>query len=614
MVRAGKQSNIAESSDEKVTATPSSSQPRVIEIPRVISVEQLAELLQVSGVEVIKRLMSNGIMANINQTIDYEAAAAVAAHLNYEAHPQPQKGRKSTTLVREAKRQQLQQDKELGNLKPRPPVVTVMGHVNHGKTRLLDAIRKTHVMDTEAGGITQHIGAYQVEIDGQKITFLDTPGHEAFTAMRAHGAQITDIAILVVAADDGVMPQTLEAINHARAAGVPIVVAINKIDKADANPELVKQQLNEAGLLIEEWGGDTICVPISARENLGVPELLENLLIVAEMEELNADPARPAEGVVIEAKMDKTKGPLATVLIQNGTLRPGNTVVVGNTWGRVKAMFNDLGKQVRKAEPSTPVEILGLNSVPQEGDTMTAVAGERQAKALLEKRQTEMQAGAVSSRSVTLGNLFEQVKTGQVKELNIILKTDVQGSIEPIVTSLEQLSTDEVKVRIIHSSTGNVTESDVMLAIASKGLIIGFNADSEPGARRLAALESVSIRNYDVIYNLLNDIAKALKGMLQPTKVEVIDGRAEVRAVFTAGKREKAAGVYVTEGKVIRGVSVRVRRGTGVVHESTVISLKRFKDDVREVATGYECGVGVKDFNDFEVGDILEFFRIEEVI
>ncbi len=612
MTRASKQGNVLEPLGEGASTGSSLAKARSIEIPDTLNVKQLADLLGVSAIDIIKRLMKNGIMANINQAIDYESAAAVATGFGYEAHLKPQAGRKSSSLIREIKKQQLQQDRERGGLKPRPPIVTVMGHVDHGKTRLLDAIRKTNVMDTEAGGITQHIGAYQVEVDGQKITFLDTPGHEAFTAMRARGAQVTDIAILVVAADDGVMPQTLEAIDHARAAGVPIVVAINKIDKPDANPELVKQQLADAGLLIEEWGGDTVCVPVSAKEKKGISELLENLLVVAEMEELKADPSRPAAGVVIEAKLDKTKGPLATVLVNTGTLRLGDTIVVGDIWGKLKAMFNDAGKQVRRAEPATPVIILGLSSVPQVGDTLTVVAGERQATALIEKHQSEVQQGSSSPKSVSLGNLFEQVSAGRVKELNVILKTDVQGSIEPIRSSLGQLGTDEVKVRLIHSGSGNITESDVMLAIASKGLIIGFNTDSEPGARRLAELEGVSIRYYDVIYNLVDDVDKALKGMLEPSHVEVIEGRSEVRAIFPSGKKTKAAGVYVTEGKINRDASVRVLRQNKVVCESTVNSLRRFKDDVREVSAGYECGVGIKDFNEFEVGDILESFRIEE--
>ena len=614
MVKANKQDKESRSKGKGSSASSSSTKTPSIEIPATLSVKQLSDLLQVSAVDVIKQLMRNSIMANINQAIDYESAAAVAEAFGYESHLQPQAGRKSPSLIREIKQQQLQQDKALAGLKPRPPVVTVMGHVNHGKTKLLDAIRQTNVMDTEAGGITQHIGAYQAEVDGQKITFLDTPGHEAFTAMRARGAQVTDITILVVAADDGVMPQTLEAIDHARAAEVPIVVAINKIDKPEANVELVKQQLADAGLLIEEWGGDVVCVQISAKEKKGIAELLENLLVVAEMEELMADPSRPAVGVVIEAKLDKTKGALTTVLVHNGTLKVGDIVVVGNTWGRVKAMFNDVGKQVRKAGPASPVEILGLNSVSQAGDTLTVVASERQARDLIEKRQPEVRQGtSAAQKSVSLSNLFEQVSAGHVKELSVILKTDVQGSIEPIRSSLEELSSDEVRVRIIHSNSGNITESDVMLAIASKGIIIGFNTQSEPGAQRLAELEHVSIRYYDVIYNLVDDVGKALKGMLEPSQVEVIDGRAEVRAIFPSGKKDKVAGVYMTEGKVTRGVPVRVNRQGETVHESVVTSLRRFKDDVREVTSGYECGVGVRDFNDFEEGDILEFYRTEEV-
>jgi len=573
----------------------------LIEIPQSVAVRQLADLLNISAIDIIKQLMRKGIFANINQVIDYETAAAVAVDLGYEAHPMSRAARAG-----ESKRYR-PQDEELGGLQLRPAVVTIMGHVNHGKTRLLDAVRETNVMATEAGGITQHIGAYQVEVNGQKITFLDTPGHEAFTAMRARGAQVTDITILVVAADDGVMPQTLEAIDHARAAGVPIVVAINKIDKPEANPEQVKQQMSDAGLVIEEWGGDVVCVSISAKEKTGISELLENLLVVAEMEELKADPSRSAVGVVIEAELDKSKGPLATVLIQTGTLKVGDTVVVGSTWGRVRAMFNDKGKRARKAEPSMPVEILGLDGVPQVGDILTAVAGEHQARALIQKHQQEM-----PPRAVRLDNLFDQISAGQVKELDVVLKADVQGSIEPIRSSLEQLATEQVQVRIIHSGSGNITESDVMLAIASKGLIIGFGTGVEAGARRLAEVEGVDIRLYDVIYNLVDDVEKALKGMLEPTYVDVIEGRAEVKAVFPSVKKSKVAGVYVTEGKMSRGASVRVRRGEEIVSESVVSSLRRFKDDVKEVTSGYECGVGVRDFNDLEVGDILELVRREK--
>jgi len=581
---------------------------RPIDIGPTVTVRQLADLLKVSAVDVIKQLMRKGIMANINQLVNYEMAAAVAAEFGYKAR-KPRASQKPAGAVRATKKSAQLSEKEAGNLQSRPPVVTIMGHVNHGKTKLLDAIRQTDVVATEAGGITQHIGAYQVEVKGHKITFLDTPGHEAFTAMRARGAQVTDIVILVVAADDGVMPQTSEAIDHARAAGVPIMVAINKIDKPGVNLDTVKQQLADAELLVEDWGGDVVSVAVSAKEKKGISELLESLLLVAEMEDLKANPLQPAAGVVIEAELDKTKGSLATVLVQAGTLKVGDTIVVGTTWGRVKAMFNDKGKRVRKTELADPVEILGLTAVPQVGDVLTAVAGERQAQRLIQKHQDEV---AKESKAVSLGNLYDQISAGRIKELNIVIKTDVQGSIEPIRSSLEDLGTEEVQVRVIHSGTGNVTESDVMLAIASKGIIVGFGAGCETGAQRLAEVEGVSIRSYDVIYELVDDVGKALRGLLEPSFVEVIEGRAEVRAVFTSSKKVKVAGAYVTEGKVRIGVSARLRRQEKVVHESVVSSLRRFKDKVKEVATGYECGIGIEGSNDFEVGDVLEFFRKEE--
>jgi translation initiation factor IF-2 len=613
VAKASKQENTVEPVAGKTDQEKEPVKIPLIDIPRSIGVRQLADLLQVDSILIIKQLMRNGIMANINQIIDYDTAAAIVAGFGYKPHLRPLKDQMMASAAEESKRLKRRYGKEAENLQPRPPVVTVMGHVDHGKTKLLDAIRQTNVVDSEAGGITQHIGAYQATIDGHKITFLDTPGHEAFTAMRAHGANITDVTILVVAADDGVMPQTLEAMNHARAAEVPIVVAINKIDKDNANPNLVKQQLAEAGLVVEEWGGNTICVEISAKEKIGIQELLESVLLVAEMEELKANPNQPAAGVVIEARKDRNRGPLATVLIQAGTLKEMDTVVVGETWGRVRAMFNDTGKRVKKAEPSTPAEILGLNNVPQVGDTLTAVTDERHAQALLASHRTEMEKEASrTAKTVNLNNLYDQISAGKVKELNVILKTDVQGSIEPIRTSLEQLGTEQVKVRIIHSATGNITESDVMLAMASKGLIIGFNANAGEGARRLAATSGVDIRHYNIIYSLIDDVAKAMKGMLEPTYVEVIDGRAEIRAVFPAGKSSKVAGVYVNDGKILRNAQVRVRRGKELVADATVSSLKRFKDDVKEVAAGYECGVGVKDFNDFQVGDTLEFYRMEK--
>ena len=582
-----------------------------VEIPHSLTVKQLGELLDISPVEVIKDLMKNGVMASINQVIDFDTAAVVATDLGYEVREEP---RAAPQLATETRRYQRFREDDTSVQKPRPPVVTIMGHVDHGKTSLLDAIRQTNVIATEAGGITQHIGAYQVEVNGQKITFLDTPGHEAFTAMRARGAQVTDIAILVVAADDGVMPQTVEAIDHAKAAGVPIVVAINKVDKPEANPERVKQQLAEHGLLCEEWGGDTICVPISAKRREGIPSLLENLLVVAEMAELKANPNRRAVGAVIEAELDNTRGPLATILIQSGTLKVGDSVAVGNTWGKVKTMFNDKGKRIKRAEPATPVEVLGLNAVAQAGDTLTTVADERAARALIEKRRQEQAGqGPAPSRAPTLDDLFARIKEGQMKELNLILKTDVQGSIEPLKNSVERLGSAEVKVRVIRSGSGNITESDVLLAIASKAIIIGFNTTPEPGARRLAETEGVDIRSYDVIYNLVEDIQKAMTGMLEPVYQAVVEGHAEVIAVFSVRKHGKVAGARVTEGKLTRGASARLIRNGQVIKETTIDSLRHFKDDVREMTMGFECGLGLVGFDDFQVGDIIEAYRQERV-
>ncbi len=603
---------VAEKPEKAEKATKAKAAPRVptVEIPRNIAVRQLSELLNVDTILIIKQLMRNGIMANINQVIEYDMAASVAKTFGYQSKLQPLKEQQLATAAEESKKTKRSYGKDDANLEPRPPIVTVMGHVDHGKTKLLDAIRETNVVDQEAGGITQHIGAYQAVINGQKITFLDTPGHEAFTAMRAHGANVTDVTILVVAADDGVMPQTLEAINHARAAEVPIVVAINKIDKDNANPDRVKQQLAEAGLVVEEWGGDTVAVEISAKQRKGIDTLLESVLLVAEMEDLKANPHQPAAGVVIEAELDKSRGPLATVLIQTGTLKEGDTIVVGMTWGRVRAMFNDVGKRIKKAEPSTPVEILGLVDVPEVGDTLKSVNDEKHAQAMLATRRQEAEAAA-ASKAVNLHNLFDQITSGKVKELDVVLKTDVQGSIEPIRASLEDLATDQVKVRIIHSGTGNITESDVMLASASTGFVVGFNVETTEGARKLASQSGVDIRNYSIIYNLIDDVSKALSGLLEPTFEEVVQGHAEVRAVFTSGKN-KAAGCYVTDGKITRNDQVRVIRGKEVLADSVVSSLKRFKDDVREVAAGYECGIGIKDYNDFQEGDILEVYKVEK--
>ena len=611
MVSSENKKDTNQTTDEKSGNEVPGQKATVIEFPQALSVRELSDLLKVSPVDVIKRLIRAGIMANINQVIDFKTASAIATDLGFEAHLSRRIAGKSNRLS-EANKQSAQKADQTTGLLPRPPVVTIMGHVDHGKTKLLDAIRKSNVVDSEAGGITQHIGAYQVDFNGQKITFLDTPGHEAFTAMRARGAQVTDITVLVVAADDGVMPQTLEAIDHARAAGVPIVVAINKIDKPGANPDRVKQQLAEVGLVVEDWGGDTVSVPVSAKEKKGISDLLENLMVVAELEDLKANPNKPAEGTVIEAEMDRTRGALFTVLVSSGTLKVGDIIVVGENWGRVKAMFNDAGKRVKKATPSTPVEVLGLSVVPQVGDIMTVVDHEKTAIAAIEKRHQEMEQQSAVVRTVSLSNVFDQINKGKVKELGIILKTDVQGSIEPIKTSLEKLSTDEIKVRVIHSTTGNVNESDIMLAIASKLVIIGFNTSAEPGAKISAEREGVSLRFYNIIYNMVDDVSKALKGMLTPTFVEVIDGHGEVRAIFTAGKKERIAGVFITEGKVTRSNSMRVLRAKQKVYEGPISSLRRFKDDVREVAAGYECGIGVETFSDFQVGDILEFFRNEK--
>lgn len=566
-----------------------------VELPPSITVRQLADVLKVEPVKVIKQLMRKGIMANINQTLDFDTASITAAEFGYVAQ-----------AAKERRALPSRKKKEKGKLSVRPPVVTVMGHVDHGKTTLLDVIRKTDVTAHEAGAITQHIGAYQALVDGRKITFLDTPGHAAFTAMRARGAQATDIVILVVAADDGVMPQTVEAMNHARAAKVPIVVAINKIDKPNANPERVKQQLADLGLVIEEWGGDTVCVPISAKQGKGISDLLENLFLVADILELKADSDGAAEGAVIEAKLDKTKGPLATLLIQKGTLRRGDVVVAGGAWGKIKAMFDDKGKQVHKAEPSTPVEVLGLNEVAKAGDPFIVLPSEQEARSFAEKQKYPRPHPTLSLTAIS-----SQISSGQTKELNIVLKTDVEGSIEPIKTSIEKLGTEKTKTRLIHAASGSITESDVLLASASKGIIIGFSTSTSPGATQLANAEGVGIQHYDVIYKLIEDVDKTLKGMLEPTYAEVLSGRAEVRAVFPSSKLGKIAGVYVMEGKVSRDAQVKILRQNKVICDSQVSSLRRFKEDVAEVPAGLECGLGLEETIDFQIGDIVEFYRRE---
>jgi len=581
------------------TNPPEASAPaKTLEIPASVVVRELAELLHTTPIEVIKELMKQGVMASINQSVSYDAAAIVASQMGFEPHLQ---GEEAVTV----ERREVQED--TAKLQHRPPVVTVMGHVDHGKTSILDAIRKTNVTGREAGGITQHIGAYQVEVDGQRITFVDTPGHEAFTAMRARGATVTDIAILVVAADDGVMPQTLEAIDHAKAAGVPIIVAINKVDLPDANPDRVKQQLAERELLIEEWGGDVIAIPVSAKTGDGLKDLLEHILLVAEVSELKADPDRPAEGTIIESELDPSRGPMATTIVRTGTLRVGDSVVAGDTWGRVKAMFGERGQRLKAVGPSSPAKIMGLSDVPRAGDILIVVADERAAREVMEVRERER--GAAAQRA-TLEAFSSDVAAGRAKELNVVLKADVQGSLEALQQALEGLASDRARVRVIHIGTGKISESDVMLARASSGVIIGFNVRSEPGAVRIADAEGVDIRHYDIIYRLTEDIERALKGIMEPITEEVIDGHAEVRAVFKV-RGGRVAGCMVTDGLVRRNSQVRVKRGDEVVRASRVSSLRRFQEDVREVQTGLECGIGIEGFSDVQEGDVIEAFHTE---
>ena len=588
---------------------------KVVTLPDFLTVRELASVLGVSAIDVIKELMNNGIMANINQQLDYDTAAIVAEEMGFEAQPEaPPAAVEEVEIIPTPIKERLYEGEAPENLQPRPPVVTMLGHVDHGKTSLLDVIRHTNVVASEAGGITQHIGAYQVEHKGKKITFLDTPGHEAFTAMRARGAQGADIAVLVVAADDGVMPQTLEAIDHARAAQVPIIVAINKMDKPNANPERVKKQLSEAGLDPEEWGGNVICVPVSAKEKTGIEELLDSILLVADLAEIKANPNRPAVGTVIEAKLDKSRGPTATLLVQNGTLREGDSLVIDDIYGRVRAMFNEKGEKLKEAPPSTPVVVLGLSGVPRAGDIFEVVEDEKTARAIAAQRAEEKERGAARpGRALSLEEIYARMEAGQVKELRLILKTDVQGAIEPVVSSLEKLSHDELKVKFIHVGTGNISESDIMLAVASKAIVIGFNVEVDPAARIMAEAEGVDVRLYDVIYKLIEDVDKALKGLLEPTYEELVTGRAEVRAVFTIPRVGNVAGVYVTEGLLSRNSLARVKRDGQVIYEGRVASLKRFAEDVKEVRAGYECGVGLEGFGDFKEGDIIELYREERV-
>ncbi len=593
--------------EEKRAAMLKAQKPK-IRLEGQITVAELASHLEINPSQLISELMEMGVMASINQPLNTETVELVAEEHGYEVDYIEDELEEELLAVREG-----EDDESIEEI-PRKPVVTVLGHVDHGKTLLLDAIRSANVISGEVGGITQHIGAYQVSVNDSRIVFLDTPGHEAFTAMRARGAQVTDIAILVVAADDGVMPQTVEAINHAKAAGVAIMVAINKMDKPEANPDRVKQQLAEHGLIPEEWGGDTIMVPVSAIKGEGLDELLEMVTLLAEVCELQASPERVARGTVIEANLDKGRGPVATVLVQDGTLNVGEPIICGSIAGKIRAMLNEHGERVESAGPSTPVEILGLNDVPMAGDTFQAVSSERVARDVASKRAEKIKEASRKVQRVTLDDLFKQIQEGEVKDLNLILKADVQGSLEALKDALAKLSLDEVQIKIIHTGVGAINESDIMLASASNAIVIGFNVRPDSNARKLAEKNQVDVRLYRIIYEAIEDIQAAVKGMLKPEMKEVIQGQAEVRQVFKASKLGNIAGSYVLEGKITRNSLVRVIRDGTVVHDSgNIDSLKRFKDDVREVSSGYECGILLENFNDLQEGDIIEAYVMEQV-
>jgi translation initiation factor IF-2 len=589
---------------------------KTIELPPSITVRELAQTIHSSPIEVIKTLMANGVMANINQQIDFDTAAVVASEMGFEATLEA-----SELAVEESSGEipfwrQVIAGEDQKSLEKRPPVVTILGHVDHGKTTLLDAIRHTNVASGEVGGITQHIGAYQVEHDGSQITFLDTPGHAAFTSMRARGAQGADIVVLVVAADDGVMPQTKEAAAHAKAARVPIIVALNKMDRSNADPQRVKQQLAEIGLVPDEWDGDTIIVPMSAKKQEGLDDLLEAILLVADNMDIRANPDGRVIGSVIEAERERARGVLATLLVQNGTLNVGDVVVVGTANGRLRAMFDHRGRKLRKAGPSTPVSVMGLNDVPHAGDIFQVVSSEREARAIVEERsQQKDQSGKASKAAFTLEQLFDRVQAGEERELRLIVKADVQGSLEPVVSSLNNLSEgSSINVNILHAETGNIGENDIMLAAASKAVVIGFNVQADGSAHKLAEAEGVSIRLYDIIYRLIEDVEKAMKGMLEPTLTEVMLGRAEVRAVFRISKVGNIAGCRVIDGEIRRNGRMRVMRGGKNIHEGDISSLKHLQEDVREVRTGFECGIAIKGFSEFAPGDILECIIFEKSV
>ncbi|UOQ43017.1 translation initiation factor IF-2 [Halobacillus salinarum] len=592
--------------NQKQTSQKTKQTPEKITYSGSLTVGELAEKLNKDSSEIIKKLMSLGVMATKNQDLDADSIELICEEFNVEVEEE--------VIVDETDIENMTFDDAPEDLQERPAVVTIMGHVDHGKTTLLDRIRDTKVTEGEAGGITQHIGAYQVEENDKKITFLDTPGHAAFTSMRSRGAQVTDIAILVVAADDGVMPQTREAINHAKAAEVPIIVAVNKMDKEGANPDRVMQELMEYELISEEYGGETIFVQMSAVNGEGIDELLEMIVLVSEMEELKANPGRPAYGTVIEAELDKGRGPVATLLIQNGTLNVGDAIVVGNTHGRVRAMVNDLGRRVKTAGPSTPVEITGLNNVPQAGDRFLVFEDEKKARSVGESRaQAQLEAERSSTAKVSLDDLFEQIKHGDIKEINLILKADVQGSVEALAGSLQKIEVEGVKVKIIHTGVGAITESDVSLASASNAIIIGFNVRPDGNARKAAESEDVEIRLHNIIYKVIEEIESAMKGMLDPEYEEQIIGQVEVRETFKVSKIGTIAGSYVTDGKVSRNSGIRVIRDGVVIFEGEIDALKRYKDDVKEVSQGYECGITIKNFNDIKVGDVIEPYEMKEI-
>jgi len=589
-----------------------SSNGNKIELPANIVIRDLAQKVEKSPIDLIKKLMTNGVMATINQTVDFDTAAIVVAEYGFEAVleiPEEEAAKEETGEV--PLWRQLIEDEDKSKLATRPPVVTILGHVDHGKTSLLDAIRSTEVAAGEAGGITQHIGAYQVEKKGRLITFLDTPGHAAFTQMRARGAQGADIVVLVVAADDGVMPQTREAIAHAKAARVPIMVALNKIDKQNANPDRVKQQLADAELVPDDWGGNTMVVPVSAKQKQGIDDLLEGILLVADSTDIKANPGGKVIGTIIEAELDKSKGVMATLLVQNGTLQSGDTIVAGISHGKLRAITDYKGKPVKKAGPSTPVSVMGLSDVPSAGDLFQVVANDKEARAIVAERQEAIKSQAQAHKKVSLEDLFANVQSGDAKELNLIIKADVQGSLDPVVGELNKLGEGEIGLNILHAETGNIGNNDVMLASASKAIIIGFNVQADVDARRMAEKEGVDIRLYEIIYRMTEDIEKALKGMLEPKLVEKTLGRAQVLQVFSASKFGRVAGCKVTDGELKRGAKVRLFRGTDIVYEGDLSSLRHEKDDVKEIRTGFECGVGFKNFKDVQPGDMLVCYIVE---